>query len=48
MGECEVIEVEVIGVEETRFNVVTFWTGGNGIRFLVMLFGVKALIGETC
>ncbi len=47
MGMGEVIEVEAIGGKETGFNVVTFWTGGDGIRFSVMWFGMKAFIGVT-
>ncbi len=43
----EVIEVEAISGEETEFNVVTFWTGGEGIRTSVMGFGARTHTGMT-
>ncbi len=48
VGVGVAIVVEMIGVGEMGFNVVTFWTSGDGIRTSEMRFGVRACIDETC
>ncbi len=39
---------EIIGIGETGRTEVTFWIGGDEIRTLVMRFGAKEFIGDTC